>query len=197
MVEQTSTCETTQLDFSLQICDGTFLRKCRICGNPTFLFPLQIVHRDGTTLCKDHVEKHAYNLHAALQLYNNRYRNYLRKITTYTGQVYTLVIGMNGTTHTTPEVDLLLSETGTFLSIMSDQYEISSLYCMPQYEKDSIGGIKYKNEHSFHSEDTEYILYKAARFLNPYVINYILMIDSEILDIDNEWKILIRQTMHT
>jgi len=178
-------------NFSLQICQGAFYRKCHICGNPSFSIPLQIVHMDGSTLCSTHSEEYLHGLHEALHLYLDKYRHNLRKIVTQKGAMYTLVIGFSNESMNT---DDFLSEIGTILSMIADKYDLSSFYYFPQSDGKNIYSLKSKRG-DIVKDETEYLMSEFGRNYGAEMINCLLLVDADILDFNEEWQLIGHQIL--
>lgn len=181
----------SRLQFDMHLCDGTFIRKCRICEKPSFSFPMQIVAEDNSTLCSQHSEAYAPELHYELKTYLDKYPHRLRKTQTDRGQTYTLVTGLNRKDDD-GNIENYFVRLETYVSIISDAFNISSFYYLSSDPEKIISGIQYKTELNDNTKKTEFVRKKSLQFIDTEIINCLLLIDSEKLDFDSEHHYVIK-----
>jgi hypothetical protein len=122
-------------DYSIRMPAGDIFKICRICGKKTISFPLQIIHKDGKSLCSQCSEKIVPALHEALHFYLDKYRHNLRKLKTEKNQLYTFEFAFSKKIEGIKEVDFLLSDLATTLCHLADLHEGSST----RFETDGCG----------------------------------------------------------
>jgi hypothetical protein len=176
-------------EYSLKMSSGDIVKKCRLCNNVTISLPLEIVHKDGGTLCATCNSTYLPKLHETLHLYLDKYRHHLRKFQTEKGRMFSMVIGLSGTLE---DEESFFINIGYDLSRTIDRHDINYLYYAPQDEESFIGRVHYRVRPKVEKAALSNKILTSVHDIYRTAINCLAITDIEYLDFDNEWRLISR-----
>lgn len=184
---------SSRLNYTLKMYDGTFLRKCRICGMPSFQFPIQIVGDDNTTLCAEHSEKYTPVFHFEINTYLDKNPLRLKKIQVDSNRQYTLLFKFAND----DDFEVYIEQMESFLlSIIGDEFNVSSFYCITKNYDEVISGFQFKSEFDDNVDKSLYIRNKTRQLIIPEIIDCLLLIESDKFYYDNKEQFSINSSNH-